>query len=381
MGQLELAVKQRAAELGFHLVGIASAEPFETAERRSLDWLQRGFQAGMGWMDASRARLACHPDELLPGSRSIISVGVSYLTESREPAPESSRGCVARYARGDDYHELMRQRLWRLVGFLAEQSGGTCRARVFVDSSPFLDREAAVRAGLGFYGKNTMLLTAPLGSYLFLGAILTDARLEPDVVQPRDCGQCRLCLDACPTGALVEPYQLDAGRCISYLTIEHRGAIPRELRSLLGDHIFGCDICQEVCPWNRRLPREGWPAFLPRPETGVRPELATLLRLDDHAFRARFRNSPISRAKRSGLLRNTAIALGNARDRRAVPALERALRDGDSAVRSHAAWALGRVGGGAARAALAAALETEDEASVREEIREALAQAEETAAR
>ncbi|MBI4493970.1 MAG: tRNA epoxyqueuosine(34) reductase QueG [Chloroflexi bacterium] len=345
MSVLKRALKERAAELGLHLVGIASAEPCEGAQARTLAWLERGYQAEMGWMNEQRARLACQPEQLLPGARSVISVGVSYLAEAPEPEAGVLVGRVARYAWGDDYHEVLRERLGRLVDFLEQRLGARPRARVFVDSSPFPEREAAVRAGLGFYGKNTNLLTGLLGSFLFLGAILTDAELEPDQPPARDCGQCRLCLDACPTGALVAPYQLDARRCIAYLTIELRGSISWELRPVLGDHVFGCDICQEVCPWNRRVRPLAWPEFQPRPGAGARPELIPLLALDAAGFRARFRRSPMRRARRAGLLRNVAVALGNSGDRRAVPPLIGALQDPDALVREHAAWALERLRG------------------------------------
>lgn len=372
MDRLTHALKERAAELGFHLVGIASAEPFEAAQARTLAWLERGYQAGMAWMNEERARQSCQPQQLLPGARSIISVGVAYLTGAQTQATDGPSGRVARYAWGLDYHELMRERLGQLVDFLEARTGTRPGARLFVDSSPFPDREAAVRAGLGFYGKNTNVLSGPLGSFFFLGAILTDASLEPDRPNVRDCGRCRLCLDACPTGALVGPHQLDAACCLAYLTVELRESIPMALRPALGDHVFGCDICQDVCPWNRRLLSRGWPEFQSRGEVGASLELIPLLALDKEAFRARFRRSPIRRAKRSGLLRNAAVVLGNSGDRRGVPALALALEDAEALVRGHAAWALGRLGGAKAVAALEAALEVETDAEVRVELQAAL---------
>ena len=259
---LAAAVKARAAELGFDLVGIATAEPFDADLQRTLAWIEQGLHGTMGWITPERTRVACHPDELLPGARSIVVVGASY----GGPEPEADddhrpRGTVARYARGTDYHDVMKARLADLAACVRDLGGDGTRTRAFVDSSPLPERAAAVRAGLGFVGKNTNLLTAKVGSWVLLGALLTDLALAPDPPVERDCGRCRLCLDACPTDAFPAPYVLDATRCISYLTIELRGPIPRDLRPLMGDHVFGCDVCQDVCPWNRAERRPGWPEF------------------------------------------------------------------------------------------------------------------------
>ncbi len=295
------AVKDVARSLGFHLVGVTTAKPFAEAERYTLAWLADGHNADMAWLNEARTRLACRPTELLPGAKSIVVVGVSYRTE--EP-PKRGHGKVARYARGDDYHDTMKARLRQLKDWLGDQ-----QARVFVDSGPIVERDAAIRAGLGFRGKNTNLLTS-IGSYVFLGALLTTIELEPDEPSLKDCGTCTLCLEACPTQALDQPYHLQAERCIAYLTIEHRGPIPTELRPLMQDWIFGCDICQEVCPYNasvRRTPPT-WPEFAPR----ELPPLRELLSLDEDAYRTAFRGSPMKRAKLRGLQRNAAIALANA---------------------------------------------------------------------
>jgi epoxyqueuosine reductase len=235
-----------------------------------------------------------------------------------------------------------------------------------------LDREAAVQSGLGFYGKNTNLLTGPLGSFLLIGTIITTAPLRPDDVRPRDCGQCRICLDACPTDAFTAPYELDARRCIAYLTIELRDAIPRELRAGIGDRIFGCDVCQDVCPWNRRLQPVTWPELQPVSPEHARPALRDLLNLDDVGFRALFKGTAVTRTKRRGLLRNVAVALGNSGDRASVPALAEALHDQEPLVRAHAAWALGEIGGELAEDALNQSLATENAPSVRLEISDAL---------
>ncbi len=296
----------------------------------------------MAWLTAARAHVATHPEKLLEGARSLVVVGVSYRTE--EPAPGPG-GRVSRYAWGSDYHDAMKSRLRAIASWLAERGdhgGDEVRSRVFVDDGPLVERDAAIRAGLGFRGKNTNVLT-PIGSYVFLGALLTTVALEFDQPAARSCGACRLCIDACPTDALDEAYHLAAERCIAYLTIEHRGPINAQLRPQLGEWIFGCDICQEVCPYNastRNRPR-GWPEFEPR--LGTRLDLSELVELDDAAFREQFRGTPIKRTKRRGLVRNAALALGNVGDAADRAALERAADDPDPLVRDAAAWALTRL--------------------------------------
>jgi epoxyqueuosine reductase len=326
----------------------------------------------MAWMTEERTRRACTPDELLPEARSLVVVGASYGGRDPQSADNRARGHVARYARGADYHDVMKAGLDDLAVFVRELGGEQTRTRVFVDSSPLPERAAAVRAGLGFVGKNTNLLTAQAGSWLLLGALLTTLVLEPDPPMDRDCGRCRLCLDACPTGALPEPFVLDANRCISYLTIEHRGSIPRDLRPQIGEHVFGCDVCQDVCPWNRADRGSGWPELSGDMDAG-RPLLADLLALDDAAFRERYRQTPVWRTKRRGLLRNAAVVLGNVGDDGDLPALAIALQDAEPLVRSHAAWAIGRIGGETGRALLEAARWSERDAGVIDEIEAALA--------
>lgn len=366
--ELTRGLAAQAAALGFSAFGVASAEPFGEAERLLLDWLQQERHGQMGWLDEARARRSCRPEELLPGARSLVVVAAPY-TQAVEPPPPPLHGRVARYARGQDYHDVLGHRLRQLVVRLRQLGGDDLQARLFVDSGPLLEREAAVRAGLGFIGKNTCLIVPGAGSFLLLGAILTDLELGPTPRDTPDCGRCRLCLDACPTGALTAPRQLDARRCIAYLTIELRGPISPDLRSGLGARLFGCDICQEVCPWNRGRGRSAWPEFAALDGRGPDLDLAELLGLDDQTFRQRFRGSPIKRAKRRGLLRNAAIVLGNLRDRRAVPALARTLlQEPEPLVRAAAAWALGRLGGRRAEEALAQARDQEQEPHVRAEL-------------
>ncbi len=331
------AVKERARELGFDRVAIGPAGPPGRGDAFER-WLDAGYAGTMDYLAEGRAdRL--DPERLLSGCRSVIAVALSYAREGDEPGWQG----VARYARGHDYHELMRPRLKALGEFVGTAAGAGARCRVAVDTSALLERDVAARAGLGWVGKNTNLLSSSLGSYFFIGTVLTTAVLEPDGREPDRCGTCTACLDACPTRAFVAPYVLDARRCIAYLTIEHRGDIPAELREGIGQWLFGCDVCQEVCPWNRKAPPGRDPALAPAGPLGA---LEDLLALDAEAFRARFRHTPLWRAKRAGLLRNAAIALGNRGDARAVAALERALSDEEETVRGAAAWALERVHAG-----------------------------------
>lgn len=333
-------LKAYARSIGFHLIGVTTPEPFRQAELDITQWLADGHQGEMGWLTAARTRLATRPQELLAGARSLIMVGVSYRTAEPQPGPG---GRVARYAWGSDYHDAMKNRLRQLAAFLGERAGREVRSRVFVDDGPLVERDAALRAGLGFRGKNTNLLT-PIGSYVFLGALLTDVELEFDQPVRKDCGTCRLCIDACPTDALDTAYHLAAERCIAYLTIEHRGPIADDLRPRIGEWVFGCDVCQEVCPYNaspRGRPR-GWQEFEPRAST--RLDLEALVAMDDEAFRQTFRGSPVKRTRRRGLARNAAVALGNVGRVQARPALERAAEgDPDPVVREAAQWALTRL--------------------------------------
>ncbi|HLH22530.1 MAG TPA: tRNA epoxyqueuosine(34) reductase QueG [Chloroflexota bacterium] len=339
---LALAVKAHARALGFDLAGIADAAPFADAEARTLAWLGRGGAAGMAWLTAERVRRACRPAELLPGARSFIAVGIGYRPAA-EGRGEEGLGHIARYAQGRDYHDVLKPRLWALVRFLEERLGRPVAARVFVDDGPCPDRAVAQRAGLGFFGKNTNLLTRTHGSYVLLGAALTDVPLPPDPPAIADCGACTLCLDACPTGALPAPYVVDSARCISYLTIEHRGPLPEALRPLVGDHLFGCDVCQEVCPWNRLAAPTREPAFAPEAGAGAALDPVATLTMDEAAYRERLRGSPLKRAKRQGLRRNAALVLGGRDDPAAMAALALARDDPDPVVAEQAAWSLAQL--------------------------------------
>jgi epoxyqueuosine reductase len=277
----------------------------------------------------------------MPETRSIVVVGMNYYP-GEFPSAEGHRGRVSRYAWGADYHDVILRKLHQLAEWIDGQVGQRLTYRAYVDTGPLLERELAQRAGLGWIGKNANLIHPRRGSYSFLGELLIDLELEPDApFSDERCGSCTACLDACPTGALTAPRTVDARRCISYLTIEHRGVMPQEIRPLIGDWVFGCDVCQEVCPWNRRFARVAQePAFRP---VNATLNLVEMLALDEDAFRSLLRESPLWRARRAGLLRNAAVVLGNLGDPAAIPALEYALSDPEPLVAGHAVWALSRL--------------------------------------
>ena len=374
---VKATIKDIATALGFDLVRVTSAEEFVADRKVALERIRDGLMDGLPWYTPDRVKRGTTPQELLPGARSIICLGLNYhRPQPASPAPSSDNqqltGRVASYAQGRDYHRVMKQRMRGLVEELSHRLETELAARWYVDDGPMLDRAAASRSGLGWFGKNTNILSPGLGSWIFLGQIITDLELEPDPPLQKSCGSCVRCIEACPTGAIVGPYVLDNTRCISFQTIENRGAIPRELRPLMMDWIFGCDICQEVCPVNRKAPPAKEPAF-------QRGDLATLdlleiLSLTEAGFRARFAGTPIMRAKLAGFKRNACVALGNRREPSAVPALSQSLHQEGALVRGHAAWALGQIGGEAARRALQQAGTTERDEAVSEEISAALAE-------
>jgi epoxyqueuosine reductase len=345
MEPLEERLKRQAHALGFELVGIAAASAADGFERLR-DWLAHGFAGRMDYLPRHAAARR-HPASILPEVRSVVMVGMSYNSpEDRGQRTEDSAsgpgGRVARYARGADYHDVLRARLKRLLAWLQGERPD-CRGRAVVDTAPLLERDYARRAGLGWFGKNTMLLNRRQGSYFFLGALLVDCDLAADAPhETSHCGTCTACLDACPTDAFPAPGVLDARRCISYLTIELRGPVPEELRARLGDWVFGCDVCQEVCPWNRKAPAGAEPALAPRPELEAL-DLLEVLGLSEEEFRRRFAGTALTRPRRAGLLRNAALVLGNTAGPEALPALRRALADPEPLVREAAAWAIDRI--------------------------------------
>ncbi len=374
MARLEESVKELGRSLGFDLVGITTAESFPRDEAAAVERVRSGLMDGLPWYTEERVRKATNPEMLLAGARSIISVAISYNTGEAKPTGEGPHGRFARYAWNEDYHQVMKARLRQLAEGLEAIAGRPVKTRNFVDDGPMNDRAAAERAGVGWFGKNTNILTPSLGSWVLLGQVVTDLELEPDEPLKKNCGSCVQCIVDCPTNAIVAPYVIDNRKCISFLTIELRGAIPLEMRPLVGDWVFGCDVCQDVCPVNRYAPQTLEPAFQKRHDFDA-PALLPLLELDDEGFRERFRNSPVKRAKRVGLQRNVCVALGNIGDRSAVPALATALATKEPLVRRHAAWALGRLGGDEAEEVLIAAHADETDDEVVEELEAALAEA------
>jgi epoxyqueuosine reductase len=322
-------LRRLAGELGLAPVGVA---PVDGDVRREyfLSWLAEGRHGDMDWLarDPQRRTL---PNRVLPEARSILVFGLNYY----QPEP-ARRGRIAKYALGKDYHKVMLAKLKRICAWLRELGAVN---RPYVDTGPLLEKPLAARAGLGWQGKNTMLLNEKEGQWLFLGCILTSFPFAPDKEKPDRCGTCTRCIEACPTGAINAPYQLDARRCISYLTIEHKGPIPPEYRRLIGDHLYGCDDCLDVCPWNNWAQRTREAAFDPRPY----PDLRDMLAWDDAAFDACFAGSPIRRLKRARWLRNVCVVLGNTGAAEDLPALRAAAADPDPLVREHAAWAIAEI--------------------------------------
>lgn len=337
MPSLEERLRNHALALGFDRAGIAPATAADGFDRLS-DWLARGLAGDMAYMarhkDARR-----HPSSILPTVRSIVMLAQGY-----GPLPSAPPGTarIARYAQGADYHDVLRSRLNALLAWVQEQVPG-CRGRGVVDTAPLLERDFARRAGLGWFGKNTMLLDRRHGSTFLLAALLLDLDLQADPPHASShCGTCTACLDACPTAAFPEPGLLDSRRCLSYLTIELKGPIPDDLRPAVRDWVFGCDVCQEVCPWNRKAPPGRDPALAPRPELAA-PDLLEWFSLSGDGFRRRFRDTALGRSKRQGLLRNAALVLGNRGDPAAIPVLSRAADDPDPVIRDAARWALDRL--------------------------------------
>lgn len=343
-----------AAASGLAVVGVTDAAPFHELTGYLADHVRRGYLRGMDWYTVARALESCDPRTLHAEPRSIVSFAVPYWTGPATPPDDGVlRGRIARYAWGRDYHGFLKRRMRDLVARLEQSLGRRIEARTLVDTARIVDRAAAARAGTGWYGKNSMIIVPGHGSWVLLGELLSDLVLPSDVPLVRDCGRCTICLDRCPTGAIVEPYRVDAPRCISYLTIEHRGPIPHELRPMMGGWVFGCDVCQEVCPYTGAARAVDDPDFAPASVENQFPSLELLVTMDEPGFRARYSGTPVTRPKREGLARNAVIALGNSGDPRAEPLLVRTLHAHDSAlVRGHAAVALHRLVGEDARGEL-----------------------------
>jgi epoxyqueuosine reductase len=337
---LKSAISQRALQLGFDDCRFTTASPPDHAAEFKR-WLQAGHHGQMDYL-ARNAHKRIAPDRVLAAAKTIITLAASYTPpDACVPPQMGAAGEIARYARYGDYHKILGGRLKDLTAFVTSLGGGA-RSLWYVDTGPLLERDLAERAGLGFIGKHTNLISRKLGNWIFLSEIITTLELEADAPEKNRCGSCRRCIDACPTAAITAPFQLDARRCISYLTIELKGAIPEALRPMIGNRIYGCDDCLAVCPWNR-FARQGAmmrPHY--RPDLAA-PDLLELLSLDEAAFEQRFAGTPIRRVKRRGLLRNVCVALGNCGDEAALPALKRTAAETEPLVAEHARWAIGRI--------------------------------------
>ena len=365
-------LEELAYEKGFDLVGVARAEPLVRGGERLREWQEAGMSADMGFMQRPAEQLS-DPRALQKSARSVVSLGVSYYPGDH-PATQGG-GRVARYAWGRDYHEVIKGRLFELRSELEERLGVRIKARGFTDAVPLIERSAAQHAGLGFFGRNACLINGEVGSYFFIADLLVDLDLPVDEPGDGTCGRCTRCMSACPTGAIKAPGVVDARLCISYLTIENAGEIPRELREKVGDWAFGCDICQEVCPYNKRkAQRSRWPEFSEEAGTGPYLDIASVLAIrDEEEFEQRFAGTPLTRPGRAGMLRNCCVSAGNQRRPEYVSHLAGCLAEEESAlVRGHAAWALGKVGGGEAVAELENALAGEEDEWCKEEIHLAL---------
>ncbi len=364
---LTARIRSEALRLGFLGMGVAPAGPLPEAGRLDA-WLHGSMHGTMEYMQRQAQRRK-DPRLVLEDARSILVLAMTYHTEAGFP-DEPRRGRISRYGWGDDYHDIVKARLKALRAFI-ESAAPEARCLEYVDTGPVMEKVWGAQTALGWTGKHSNLIARRGGSWFFIGVILTDLPLAYDTPERDYCGKCSRCIPACPTGAIVAPYVVDARLCISYLTIELRGPIPRRLRPLIGNRIFGCDDCQEVCPWNRFAVRSPEAAFRARPGNWM-PDLAELVRISREAFEERFRGSPVLRAKRDGFVRNVAVALGNSGAPEAVPSLVSALADSSALVRGHAAWGLGRLATPEALAALRSARVAEQDASVLAEIDAAL---------
>lgn len=367
-------IRQLALESGLEVAAITGPESFDGLEAHMHDRIGRGHLAGFDWFTPERATVSASPVNLHDGLKSIVSVGLPYFQAAPElPNDDALRGRIARYAWGSDYHVVLKRRMAALLARIEERIGRAIEARLLVDTARVVDRAVAGRSGLGWYGKHTCIIVPGHGSWVLLGELLLDLDLEPDSPLDRNCGRCRACIDTCPTGAIVGPYEVTSSRCISFQTIEQRGVIPVELRSEFGNWVFGCDECQEICPYTGAAQEIFDRDLLPVHLRNVAPELEWLVTMSEEEFRKVYRGTAVLRTKRRGLARNAAVALGNSDDERAVPVLATALeRHDEPLVRGHAAWGLSRFPGSSASHVLKRALDQESDQYVREEISLAL---------
>lgn len=338
------SIKNKAMDIGFDLVGVSPASSFPENQLYK-EWLNKGFSGEMTYMERNSERRE-NIKEVLPDAKSVISCAINYNTDYpySTDLSDKRKGWISRYAWGDDYHDIIKDKLQVLMDYISSQLPQKVTSKIYVDTGPVLERVYAKYAGIGWVGKNTCLINQEAGSWLFIGEIIADIDLDYDNPAPDRCGTCTRCIDACPTDALLEPYILDSRLCISYLTIELKNKIPLELRDGIGNNIYGCDICQDVCPWNKRASISANKEFEPR-EGLYNPDLDHLSTLSPEEFRAIFKGSPIKRTKRRGLLRNIMIAMGNSGEKAFIPHIKECLQDEEPLVRAHAVWALWRIQG------------------------------------
>ncbi|MDP8206873.1 MAG: tRNA epoxyqueuosine(34) reductase QueG [Candidatus Electryonea clarkiae] len=368
-------IKQAALEIGFDFAAIAPYSPPPHADT-IIGWLQHGYAGDMHWM-SKNVEKRLDPAKLWPQGKTILIVGLNYRQNLPDNSlvNDSSRGRIASYAWGNDYHEVIRVRLKSLAAEISKLAGKLIEYKICVDTTPILEKAIAASTRTGFIGKNTLFIHPQFGSTLFLGELLLNIELEPDQLSPLNngCGDCKICTEHCPTNALDQNYSLDATKCISYLTIENHGLIPQKMRSKIGNWIFGCDICQECCPYNAgNKPQTSEPHFHISDTESRIPFLEDIINLDEQGFREKFHGTPVFRSKRVGLLRNAAIALGNSKSKEAVRPLSKALYDPEPFVRGHAAWALGNIAGESCNDILRSAMNSEKDEYVLMEIEHAL---------
>ncbi len=367
-------IRALAREAGLSVASVTSADRFDGLAETLIERIDAGYLDGLDWFTRERARESADPRFVHSHWKSIVSVGLPYYTvDSGKPDDGVTRGRISRYARGVDYHRTLDKRMRRLTALIRDAVGREIEARQLADTARIVDRAVAVRAGLGWTGKHSCVIVPGHGSWVMLGEVLLDVDITPDLPLKRDCGRCTICLDRCPTGAIVAPYTIDTPRCLSFQTIEQAGAIPIDIRPLLGDWVFGCDVCQEVCPYTGAAREVDDPDVLPKSIDNAYPALDRLLTMSEPEYRETYRATAVLRTKLVGLARNAAVALGNIGEERDMPALETALRSHDEPlVRGHAAWALGHRYGAAAIASLEHAARNDPDDTVRSEVRNAL---------
>lgn len=365
------SIKDYARSLGFDLVGICRPDPGSDIQN-FRDWIEKGYAGEMSYMERN-AHKRENPDQILPDIKSVVTCAVNYNTDKpySTRVKNSENGWIARYAWGDDYHYVINDCLKKLANYMEQIFDESINTKSYVDTGPVLEKVYAKNSGLGWIGKNTCLINQQIGSWLFLGEILTDVELVYDSGVPDRCGSCTKCIDACPTDAITEPYKLDSRRCISYLTIELKGKIPEQFREGIENNIFGCDICQDVCPWNRQAPVTELLNYQSTDNT-YNPDLESLLNIDIEEFRTIFKNSPVKRSKRRGFLRNVLVAAGNSGNKKFSPAVSKLLYDEEPLVRAHAVWALWKIEGEKCLSKLYELINDEKEDIVIEELKRIL---------